>query len=75
MSSAPPSEPPDISDRQGEAGRTSIREALSPEPADADSLIRATGLQPSVFHALILELEIGGTVERHAGNRYALRAD
>lgn len=69
-----PTDPPDpISDNDGEQGRQAIREALSPSPADADTLIRTTGLPPAVFHALVLELEIAGTAERHAGNRYALR--
>lgn len=63
----------EFSDVEGDSGRLAIQEALSPEPADADALIRATGLSPAVFHALILELEIAGSAERHAGNRYALR--
>jgi DNA processing protein len=64
-----------IGDREGKQGRQSILDALSPDPADADGLIRTTGLSPAVFHALVLELEIAGAVERHAGNRYALRID
>jgi len=56
------------------AGRSAILEALSPEPADADDVIRTTGLTPAQFNGLVLELEIAGLVERHAGNRYALRA-
>lgn len=63
----------EISDNEGDKGRHAIREALAPEPADADTLIRMTGLAPPVFHALVLELEIVGIAERHAGNRYALR--
>lgn len=55
-------------------GQAELLEALSPEPADADAIIRMTGLAPAAFHALILELEIAGLVQRHAGNRFALSA-
>ena len=58
-----------------DTARRALVEALSPEPAEADSLMRAAGLGPSDFNALILELEIAGRVRRHAGNRYALSHD
>ncbi|WP_417513617.1 DNA-processing protein DprA [Minwuia sp.] len=52
--------------------RRAILESLSVEPTDADALIRATGLPAPVFNTIMLELEIVGQVQRHAGNRYAL---
>ncbi|WP_416897326.1 MAG: DNA-processing protein DprA [Minwuia sp.] len=55
-------------------GRAAILEALGPEPAEADLVIRQTGLSSAAFNALALELEIAGRIERHAGNRYALAA-
>lgn len=64
---------PETDGSDGDAGRNAILEALSPEPADADDVIRTTGLAPAQFNGLVLELEITGLVERHAGNRYALR--
>lgn len=59
----------------GDEARGALVEALSPEPAEADVLMRASGLGPSDFNALIVELEIAGRVQRHAGNRYALNHD
>ncbi|ANK81018.1 MAG: DNA protecting protein DprA [Rhizobiales bacterium NRL2] len=59
----------------GDEARSALIEALSPEPAEADVLMRASGLGPSDFNALIVELEIAGRVQRHAGNRYALNHD
>lgn len=67
-----PEFPGEISAADGESGRQAIHEALSPTPVDADTLIRTTGLGPAIFNALVLELEIAGIAERHAGNRYAL---
>lgn len=52
--------------------RQGLMDALSPEPAGADHLMRAAGLSAPVFHAAMLELEITGQVTRHAGNRFSL---
>lgn len=69
----PPPVPTEFVDDQ--AAVAALLEALSAEPADADSLIRTAGLTAPTFNAAILELEIGGRVARHAGNRYALKLD
>ncbi|MDF1719961.1 MAG: DNA-processing protein DprA [Minwuia sp.] len=55
-----------------DAARANLIDALSPEPAGADHLMRAAGLSAPVFHAAMLELEITGQVTRHAGNRFSL---
>ncbi len=52
--------------------RRGLMDALSPEPAAADHLMRAADLSAPVFHAAMLELEITGRVTRHAGNRFSL---
>lgn len=62
--------PPDTGDI--DQARQGLLDALSPEPAGADHLMRAAGLSAPVFHAAMLELEITGQVTRHAGNRFSL---
>ena len=52
--------------------REQLVQALSPSPVDVDELIRHTGLSPAVVQMLLLELELAGRLERHAGNRVSL---
>ncbi|MEC9344610.1 MAG: DNA-processing protein DprA [Pseudomonadota bacterium] len=66
--------PAPVSFDDADRARDLLLEALAVEPTDADSLIRATGLDSAAFAAGMLELELAGLVERHAGNRYALSA-
>jgi len=64
---ARPSGPP-----EREAARR-IAALLGPAPLPVDDLIRACGLAPQVVQALLVELELDGEVQRHDGNRVALR--
>ncbi len=52
--------------------RTRIGELLSPVPVPVDELIRQSGLAPAVVQMILLELELGGRLERHAGGRVSL---
>ena len=45
---------------------------LGPTPVQVDDLIRASGLEPRVVQAALMELELGGEIVRHDGNRVAL---
>jgi DNA processing protein len=59
-------EPPeDASD----ADRSRIAGLLGPVPVAVDELIRQSGLAPSVVQTVLLELELAGRLERHAGGR------
>ncbi len=62
---APPEDASDI-DRQR------IADLLGPVPVAIDELIRQSHLSPSVVHTVLLELELGGRLERHAGGRASL---
>ena len=59
----------DASDRD----RDIIRDLLGPVPVGVDEIIRQSGLAPAAVQTVLLELELGGTLERHAGGRVSLR--
>ncbi|TVR84190.1 MAG: DNA-protecting protein DprA [Rhodospirillales bacterium] len=56
----------------GAAVRAAIAEALSPTPATVDEIIRSCQLSPAVVTTVLLEWELAGRLERHAGNRVSL---
>ena len=59
----------------GEAGdpeRRAIQELLSPTPVAVDEIIRQSGLPSPTVQMVLLELELGGQVERHAGGKVSL---
>lgn len=59
-------EPPmDASD----SDRDAVTALLGPVPVAVDELIRQTGLPAPVVQMVLLELELGGRLERHAGGR------
>lgn len=61
----PPADPSDR-DRQVVAG------LLGPVPVAIDELVRQSGRPPAIVQTVLLELELAGRVERHAGGRVAL---
>jgi len=54
-------------DRDGIAG------LLGPTPVPVDELMRQSGRPPAVVQLVLLELELAGRVERHAGGRISAR--
>lgn len=63
--SAPPQ---DASD----ADRRAITALLGPVPVAVDELVRQSGLSPALVQTVLLELELAGRLERHAGGRTSL---
>ncbi|MCW2405735.1 DNA processing protein [Sphingobium sp. B1D7B] len=61
------SQPP--SDDLGEAERQRVTGLLSLSPVAVDELIRQSGLAPASVQTALLELEIAGRLQRHAGGR------
>ena len=57
------------------AGRKRIEDLLSPTPVMVDELIRQCQLSPAVVNTVLLELELAGRLERHAGSRVSLIVD
>jgi DNA processing protein len=50
-------------------------ERLGPEPVALDDLVRDSGASVAAVQDALLELELAGRLERHPGNRVALRLD
>jgi DNA processing protein len=62
-------EPPaDVDDSE----RRAVAALLGPVPVAVDELIRQSGLAPAAVQTVLLELELGGRLERHAGGRVSL---
>ncbi|MBV9884405.1 MAG: DNA-protecting protein DprA [Sphingomonadaceae bacterium] len=55
-----------------EAERRRIADLLGPTPVLADEMIRQSGLPPAIVHCVLLELELAGRLERHAGGKVSL---
>lgn len=52
--------------------RASVVESLGPTPVGIDEVIRHTGLHPAQVHMILLELDLAGRLERHAGGNVSL---
>ena len=60
--------PEDASDR----ARAEIAALLGPVAVSVDEVIRQSGWPPAVVQIVLLELELAGRLERHAGGRVSL---
>ncbi len=56
----------------GDAERRAVVDLLGHTPVAVDELVRQSGLHPAVVATVLLELELGGRLERHAGGRVSL---
>lgn len=67
-------EPPDFAATPppGEDDRARVLEALGPTPIGVDDIIRHTGLHPAQVFMILLELDLAGRLERHAGGMVSL---
>lgn len=59
---------PDASDR------ARVEELLGPSPAPVDEIVRLSGLEPGAVQLVLLELDLAGRIDRHAGGKVSLRA-
>jgi len=57
----------------GDAERREVTDLLGPVPVAIDELIRQARLAPAIVQTVLLELELAGRLERHAGGRVSLR--
>lgn len=57
------------------AARGEVFRQLGPSPVAVDDLIRQTGVPAGLVRMVLLELELAGRLERHAGDRVALVPD
>ena len=56
----------------GDQERRIIITLLGPSPVAIDELVRQSGMPPAAIHIILLELELGGRLARHAGARVSL---
>ncbi len=61
--------PPEDAD---DDARTAITDLLGPVPVAVDELIRQSRVDPAIVYMVLLELELAGRLERHAGGRVSL---
>lgn len=68
---APPTaeQPPDPS----QSHRRKVAELLSPTPVSVDEIIRQCQLTPAMVLTILLELDLGGQLERHPGNKVSAK--
>jgi DNA processing protein len=52
-----------------DADRRRIGDLLGPVAVSVDELIRQSGRPPAIVQTILLELELAGRLERHAGGR------
>ena len=56
----------------GNTERSAVLDLLSPTAVPVDEILRQSGLAPAIVQTILLELELGGRLERHAGGRVSL---
>lgn len=61
-----------VSSDVADTERDALTSLLGPAPVPVDELVRLSGLVPAVVQTVLLELELGGRLERHAGGRVSL---
>ncbi|WP_240325527.1 DNA-processing protein DprA [Sphingomonas mesophila] len=54
--------------------RCRVIELLGPSPAPVDEIVRLSGASPGEVQLVLLELDLGGRLDRHAGGKVSLTA-
>jgi DNA processing protein len=57
------------------AERARIEELLGPSPVPVDEIVRLSGLEPGAVQLVLLELDLAGRLDRHAGGKVSVRID
>jgi DNA processing protein len=61
-----------MTDDPTSADRTTIMDLLGHAPVQIDEIVRQSALPPAMVQIVLLELELAGRLERHAGGRVSL---
>jgi DNA processing protein len=56
-----------------DSARQTVEELLGPSPVPIDELVRLSGLRSGAVQLVLLELDLAGRLDRHAGGRVSLR--
>jgi DNA processing protein len=54
--------------------RVRVEELLGPSPVPVDEIVRLSGAEPGAVQLVLLEMDLAGRLDRHAGNRVSLTA-
>ncbi|WP_029940952.1 DNA-processing protein DprA [Sphingomonas astaxanthinifaciens] len=65
--------PADTSAEPDQSDRDRVQELLGPSPAPVDEIVRLSGLEPGAVQLVLLELDLAGKLDRHAGGKVSLR--
>ena len=65
--------PPQEEPFDGEDVLRAVEELLGPSPAPVDEIIRLSGAPAGAVQMALLELDLAGRLDRHAGNKVSLR--
>jgi DNA processing protein len=52
--------------------RIRVEELLGPSPVPVDEIVRLSGAEPGAVQLVLLELDLAGRLDRHAGNKVSL---
>jgi DNA processing protein len=63
---------PDTDGDADEKARRTVGGLLNGTPVPVDEIIRQSALAPATVQTVLLELELAGRLERHAGGRVSL---
>lgn len=72
--SAPVAYQPAYEELNGDDALAVVEELLGPSPAPVDEIIRLSGASSGAVQMALLELDLAGRLDRHAGGRVSLRA-
>ncbi|BBD97278.1 DNA-protecting protein DprA [Sphingobium amiense] len=61
-----------VSSDVAEAERATVMGLLGHAAVPVDEVVRLSGLSPAIVQTVLLELELGGRLERHAGGRVSI---
>ena len=53
--------------------RRTVEELLGPSPVPIDEIVRLSGLASGAVQMVLLELDLAGRLDRHAGGKVSLR--
>jgi DNA processing protein len=57
------------------AERARVEELLGPSAVPVDELVRLSGLEPGAVQLVLLELDLAGRLDRHAGGKVSVRSE
>lgn len=69
---APAAPAPSLDQAAVDAARAVLLELVGPSPVTVDELVRECQLSPAIVSMALLELDLGGRLARHPGNRVSL---